>query len=215
MRYVAYVIIAGLCFNTIAFGKGLYLKKDSGEFVYTNIGRVSFFKRAFSVGIKENLPKKKVMNIIKKMARKMDVNPKLVLAIAKIESDFNNRSISKSGARGVMQLIDQTAAFYGVKNINNLQENIAGGIRFLKHLTKKYKNLKLVAAAYNAGETVVDKYRGIPPFRETQMYVKKFLKAYYGKKIQYIKAKKHTKTFQSKPIKKIGNTYSNISGNIW
>ena len=88
-------------------------------------------------------------------------------------------------------------------------------MRFLKHLTKKYKSLQLVAAAYNAGETAVDKYKGIPPFAETQRYVKKFTKVYYGKEMKLTKTGSVHIARQSKPIRKKGNVYSNVGGSIW
>ncbi len=211
---MALSVFLGLYLSSGALCSGLYVKKNGESIVYTNIYRGSFFQRAFKIAKLRNYSKDKVVNLIKKTAIKLGVDPKIVLSIAKIESDFKHNSVSTSGAKGVMQLMDKTAKFYGVRDINNLQENINGGVRFLKHLIKKYKNLKLVAAAYNAGETAVDKYKGIPPFYETQRYVKKFMAAYYGNTVKP-KTAKHIRKIYHRPIKKIGNMYSNVGGSIW
>ncbi len=215
MKRIAPLVVVALFVSSNVMCSGLYVKKNSGEVVYTNINTSSFFKRAFSIARQNHYSKSKIVKLIKKTAVRLGVDPKLAVSIAKIESDFNHNSVSASGAKGVMQLIDKTAKFYGVKDINNLQENIAGGIRFLKHLTKKYKSLQLVAAAYNAGETAVDKYKGIPPFAETQRYVKKFIKVYYGKEVKPVKTKLVNVVRRPKPIIKKGGVYSNVGGSIW
>ncbi len=201
------------------YANSLHLKKTNKGLVYTNISRQSFFANAFKIGKLSNYSKQKIIKLIKKIAYKFDLDPKIAIAIAKIESSLNHNSISKSGAVGVMQLKEKTAKYYGVNDINDLNQNIEGGIRFLKHLTTKYKDIKLVAAAYNAGETAVDKYKGIPPIAETQRYVKKFMNAYTGRQIYNLeytaaKSKKQQSHITKKPLKKIGNIYSNVGG-IW
>jgi len=215
MKRIAPLVVVALFASSNVLCGGLYVKKNNGEAVYTNINTHSFFKRAFSIAKQNHYSKSKIVKLIRKTAIRMGVDPKLAVSIAKIESDFNHNSVSSSGAKGVMQLIDKTAKFYGVRDINNLRENIAGGIRFLKHLTKKYKSLQLVAAAYNAGETAVDRYKGIPPFAETQKYVKKFTKAYYGKKGEVEKTKFVNIIRRPKPIRKKGGVYSNVGRSIW
>ncbi len=97
----------------------------------------------------------------------------LVKAVIQIESAFNPNAVSNQGAQGLMQLMPQTARSYAVTDSFNVVENISGGARYLSHLMKTYKNdVKLALAAYNAGETAVNKYNGIPPYPETQHYVK-------------------------------------------
>jgi soluble lytic murein transglycosylase-like protein len=108
---------------------------------------------------------------------KHGIDPLLVKAIIKAESDFDPQTVSVKGARGLMQLMPETADDMGVADIDNPQNNIDGGVKYLKRLKGIFKSdLKLVIAAYNAGENAVIKYNGIPPFKETRQYVKKVLK---------------------------------------
>jgi soluble lytic murein transglycosylase-like protein len=118
-------------------------------------------------------------SVIVHYAQKYGVDPNLCKAVAKAESHFNPTAKSHKNAYGIMQLIMATANDYGVRDVNNPVDNIQGGVRYLAHLMKKYNgNKKLTLAAYNAGPRKVKRYRGIPPFPETQDYVKKVLKYY-------------------------------------
>lgn len=121
----------------------------------------------------------KFKTIIHSMSRLHDVEPALVEAVILTESAYNPNAVSRKGARGLMQLMPATAKSYGVKNLHDPRENISGGIRLLRDLIDKYNgNLDLALAAYNAGETAVEKYRGIPPYAETIDYVAKVRKYY-------------------------------------
>lgn len=107
------------------------------------------------------------------------LSPALLLAVMKAESAFDPMVISKAGAVGLMQLIPETAIRYGVRNLYDTKENIGGGAKHLRHLLDRFHgNIRLALAAYNAGEKKVDRYRQIPPFKETQLYVKKVI-GYY------------------------------------
>ncbi len=127
-----------------------------------------------------NKNKKKFDPLIKKIATKHKIDPKLLHAIIRAESAYNPNAVSRVGAVGLMQLMPATAKRYGVKNRRNPAQNISGGTRYLKDLLKMFNsNLKLAVAAYNAGENAVIKYRNsIPPYRETRNYVKKVLRFY-------------------------------------
>ncbi len=104
----------------------------------------------------------------------------LLRAIVEVESNWNPRAVSPKGATGLMQLMPGTAAQYGVKNLQDPLENLQAGIQHVRYLMRKFKgDLRLVLAAYNAGEGAVRKYGGqVPPYPETQAYVKKVLALY-------------------------------------
>lgn len=110
-------------------------------------------------------------------SQKYGIDDSLVKAVIYTESYFNPNATSHKGASGLMQLMPSTAEKYGVSDIYNPRQNIVAGIKHLRYLMKLFPgNLKYVIAAYNAGENAVNKYNGIPPYRETQGYVKKVMK---------------------------------------
>ena len=116
---------------------------------------------------------------VSRAAQQHRVQPALLLAIIKAESSFNPTVVSKAGAVGLMQLIPETAMRHGVRNLYDTNENITGGAKHLRYLLDRFHgNLRLALAAYNAGEHKVDRYGQIPPYKETQDYVKKVL-VYY------------------------------------
>jgi soluble lytic murein transglycosylase-like protein len=115
-----------------------------------------------------------IERLVQQLAPQFNVNPKLALAIIAVESNFNTVALSNKNAMGLMQLIPDTAKRFGVRNAFDPQQNIRGGMAYLRWLLAYYQgDVKLVAAAYNAGEGNVDKYRGVPPFAETQDYVRR------------------------------------------
>ncbi len=112
---------------------------------------------------------------------KYGVDPSLVHALVRVESDFNPYALSNKGAMGLMQLMPQTATDMNVKNSFSPQENVDGGVRYLRYLLDRYEgNLSLALAAYNSGETSVKRWGTVPPFKETKDYVKKVLAIYNG-----------------------------------
>ncbi|MCX5916766.1 MAG: lytic transglycosylase domain-containing protein [Deltaproteobacteria bacterium] len=114
-----------------------------------------------------------------KASQKYSVDYNLVKAVIKAESNFNPKAVSRAGARGLMQLRPQTANRLQVNDSFHPEENIDGGVRYLRYLMNLYNdNLQLALAAYNAGEKAVFKYRGIPPYQETQTYVQRVLRYY-------------------------------------
>jgi soluble lytic murein transglycosylase-like protein len=112
-----------------------------------------------------------------KAGAKYDVSPKLLAAVAKVESGYNPKAVSKAGAQGLMQLMPATARGLGVDNSFDPQQAINGAAKLLASHLKEFKSLPLALAAYNAGGGSVHKYGGIPPFAETQAYVPKVQKA--------------------------------------
>lgn len=117
--------------------------------------------------------------LIEQMASKHEVEAALIRAVIHAESNFNQRAKSKAGAEGLMQLMPTTQKKLRVNDPFNAWENIDGGTRLLKQLMQKYgNNIKHAAAAYNAGESAVERYRGVPPYEETQNYVKRVAQLY-------------------------------------
>ena len=113
---------------------------------------------------------------IREISLRHGVDPQLVESVIRAESAFNPTAVSRTGARGLMQLMPQTAAMLGVRNSFDPRQNIDGGVRHLRYLLNRYPgNLPLAVAAYNAGEGAVDSHRGIPPYAETQQYVQRVL----------------------------------------
>ena len=111
---------------------------------------------------------------INQAAFKHGIDPAFVRAVIHAESHFNPRAVSKQGAQGLMQLMPATARELGVKNSLSAQQNINGGVKHLARLLRKYNgDNNLAAAAYNAGEGAVKRHGGIPPYKETQVYVER------------------------------------------
>src|SRR5271166_2342707 len=129
----------------------------------------------------------RVRELAEAAARTYDVNLDLVNSVIQVESNYNTLAVSPKGAQGIMQLMPQTAARFGVKNSFDVKENIDGGVRYLKFLQDMFKDDLLAAAAYNAGEGAVTKYGGVPPYKETVDYV-----ARVGKKLGDAKKAKTT-----------------------
>lgn len=119
--------------------------------------------------------------IFEEASQKHGIPKKLLQAVAKVESNFNPKAVSKAGASGVMQLMPATAKGLGVTDVFDAKQNINGGAKYLSSLYKKYdRDLDLTLAGYNAGPGNVSKYGGVPPFKETQNYIVKVKEALAG-----------------------------------
>lgn len=121
--------------------------------------------------------------IIKVAADYHNVDPRLVKAIVRAESNFNSQAVSPKGAKGLMQLMPRTIRFLRIADPFDARENIMGGTRYFRHLLNRFDgNIETSLAAYNAGPTAVGRYKGIPPYTETKQYVKKVMAFWKGYK---------------------------------
>jgi soluble lytic murein transglycosylase len=168
----------------IAGADDIYRYRDEkGVWHFTNIRsdvRYSLYIRSY--------PKKKANQyirdyegIISQASQRFKVDPHLIKAVIKAESDFDHHAVSNKGARGLMQLMPGTADAMKVEDPFNPEENIFGGTRYLSLMLTRFKNdMHLALAAYNAGPERVEDYRGIPPFPETRSFIEKVMQ-YYGR----------------------------------
>jgi soluble lytic murein transglycosylase-like protein len=112
--------------------------------------------------------------LVRELAPQFGIDPNLALAIIRVESGFNPKAESPKRAKGLMQLLPETASRFQVEDIWDPEQNIRGGLRYLRWLLKRFEGqVHLAVAAYNAGEGAVERHAGIPPYRETQQYVRK------------------------------------------
>lgn len=118
-------------------------------------------------------------DLITEASKKHGVSFSLLKALIKIESDFNPRAISSAGAKGLMQIMPENIMALNIKDPFDPLENIMGGARYLKQLIRRFDGkLPMALAAYNAGPNMVDRYKRIPPFEETENFVEKVMKYY-------------------------------------
>lgn len=126
----------------------------------------------------QRIAPRKILELVLKMAPQYQVEPQLALAIIAAESNFNPQALSPKNAQGLMQLIPATSERFNVQNPYDPAQNIRGGLRYLRWLLAYFEgDVALVAAAYNAGEGKVERYRGVPPYQETRAYVQRVLRA--------------------------------------
>lgn len=122
---------------------------------------------------------RKIFGLVRKLAPEYGVSPRLAMAVIRTESNFEPTAVSSKNAQGLMQLIPETSARFNVKKPFDPEQNIRGGMAYLRWLLAYFEgNVSLVAAAYNAGEGAVNRYRGIPPYAETRDYVGRILRLF-------------------------------------
>jgi soluble lytic murein transglycosylase len=152
-------------------------KDENGVWHFTNIQKDTRY--TLFIRTKDKKPSQYIEEyegIIEQATRRFNVDPSLVKAVIKAESDFDHKAVSRKGAQGLMQLMPTTADAMEVRNPFNPEENIYGGTRYLSLLLKRFKQNKTLAiAAYNAGPEAVETHGGVPPFPETESFVAKVL----------------------------------------
>jgi hypothetical protein len=138
--------------------------------------RCATAKHCGPVRIGAHPAKGKVARLVRQLAPKYKLDPNLVLAVIEAESGFNPNALSPKNAQGLMQLIPETADRFGVTNVWDPEQNVRGGMSYLRWLMKAFDgDVRLVLAAYNAGEGAVQRHNGVPPYAETQGYVSRIL----------------------------------------
>jgi len=149
------------------------LNNETNELTGTSASNIGLNKATGGVGI---VSPEALEAYINAASKKYNISPKVIKAVIKAESSFDPNCLSKSGAMGLMQLMPSTANGLGVKDPYDPAQNIEGGVKYLNYQLKRFDgNLELALAAYNAGPGAVEKYGGIPPYSETQNYVKKIM----------------------------------------
>ena len=163
---------------------------SSGRVVFVNQARVaptprkaassaSQSRTADSPNLSSKLGRPSLDRVIQQSASRHQVDPDLVRAIVRVESNFDPYAVSLRGAQGLMQLIPATAQRFGVRDAFDPRANLEGGVRYLRYLIDLYGgDLELALAAYNAGENAVSRYNGVPPYRETRNYLRKISRIY-------------------------------------
>jgi len=157
---------------------------QNGRRIFINTGGTpaqgSWKTNASSTGkVATAAPTPEISGIVEQTANRLQVDPQLVDAIIKVESQYDPMALSNKGAMGLMQLIPETAQRFGVANPFDPKDNIQGGVSYLKHLLDMFGgDLPLSLAAYNAGEGAVERSGGIPSYTETKDYVRKVTRIY-------------------------------------
>lgn len=155
-----------------------FYEDDRGGMHFTNRPSSTAY-RVFAVF--KNFPdakKEDILRLVRDKSRLHGVDPRLVEALIQVESDFKPGAVSDKGAQGLMQIMPGTGKDLGMRRPFDLEENIEAGVRYLKMQLERFGSNSLALAAYNAGPGAVERYGGIPPFRETRDYVKKVLSIY-------------------------------------
>ena len=180
---VLFLAVSLVCINSNNSLSDIYMYIDSNGIVhFTNTPTSTDYKlyiKEKTQRIQQRISTKKYDDIIKKAQKRYGVEFSLIKAVIQVESGFNPKAVSKKGAKGLMQIMPDNYKNLSVKDPFNPSQNIMGGTLYLQRLLKRYKyKLPLALAAYNAGPQAVDKYKRIPPYEETQNFVRKVMKTY-------------------------------------
>lgn len=179
-RFLAwFLVLSGVAGESVAGGGVIIFTGPDGSRRVVNV--VASAAPSAAVPVAPEARRRALWPIVEVAAREQGLDPHLVDLVIRMESGYNPRAVSPKGASGVMQLMPGTARLYGVRDVFDAVENIRGGVRYLADLFSRFRaDLRLALAAYNAGPEAVVRYNGVPPYAETQNYVRTILAAYRG-----------------------------------
>jgi soluble lytic murein transglycosylase-like protein len=160
--------------------------------------------------------KASVDEVVEQAAKQHELDPLLVHSVIQAESGYNPLAVSPKGAQGLMQLMPSTARRFGVNNSFDMTENIQGGVRYLRYLMDLFQDERLAVAAYNAGEEAVIRHGGVPPYRETENYVRAVTRTYASARKETVAeiATKQEKAAPPEPLYRPIEAFRDEQGNI-
>ncbi|NLN40370.1 MAG: lytic transglycosylase domain-containing protein [Smithella sp.] len=178
---LAAVVFLSVCAAVPAYADIFKYEDEEGVLHITNVpsnpsAKYVLIMKEKRVQFPKNIDFRKYDKIIARVARENNLEAALIKAVIRAESNFDHRAVSHKGAKGLMQLMPQTASSLNVEDVFHPDHNIEGGARYLRYLMNLYRgDMRLALAAYNAGEGAVAKYGDVPPYRETQNYVQRVM----------------------------------------
>jgi len=185
LKGLACVLLWGLAFSLPVWADEIVtITDENGRRIFINTGDTHAkdgWKANGSPAGKSSTstPTREISNLVEQTANRLQIDPQLIHAIIKVESEYHPKAVSSKGAMGLMQLIPETAQRFGVTNPFDPKDNIQGGVSYLKYLLETFGgDLPRSLAAYNAGEGAVERSGGIPSYAETQDYVRKVTHLY-------------------------------------
>ncbi len=173
----AYIFCLFFIFAVSHAGTIYYYQDENGVFHFTDLPTSDRY-RPFAVFRSRDLQKKDFIEMTRTYGLLYSIDPELIRAMIQVESGFNPGAVSTAGAQGLMQIMPETQKHLGLTVPFEPDSNIEAGTRYFRSLLDRFESLPLALAAYNAGPSRVEQYNGIPPFRETQEYVRKVLEIY-------------------------------------
>lgn len=214
MRYILITLGVILFISTVVYADIYKYVDENGVVCYTDTPPGKNAKRV----IKDNTNSAPIQkpakiefkntdgyhHIVHEKSRQYNIDPSLIKAVIKTESNWDSMAVSRKGAMGLMQLMPTTANEMNVRNPFNPEENIEGGTRYLKYLLERFNgDLILALAAYNAGPKTIEKFGLVPPITETRQYVNKVLSLYNGKTTHSLTGNNTAKKEKPEPIYKV------------
>lgn len=186
MRWMcSLLVLLFLAFGQCALaGTIFYYKDENGVLHFTDIPTSSLYRPFMVFRDSYRTNREQILRLVRQSAQKHNLDHELIQAVIEVESNFQADAVSRVGAQGLMQIMPQTQRHLGLDSPFEPESNIDAGVRYLKGLIGEFKSLPLALAAYNAGPNSVKQYGGIPPYAETQNYVRKVTALYVRLKNQ-------------------------------